>query len=246
VVIGPNITTFALAAAPIYNQAKMLSSTWSVDRLPSQVDPLRVSPPFTISAAFTKALVDYTADVLKAKSVAIISANGALDRQAVEDFKKAITARGLALTGAESPDRRRGQRHDAAIAQFAPVAIPMCYSAGQHRPDGGNYRQGHAGNRLEGAHRRHTAALQTNTWLKLAGPVFSGRDHPRADVCRVYRLPRRFRSGNRRSQTHGGAERRSSRPTSTSWTTRPARSVRRHPDPESGHRGDQGRWTGRR
>jgi len=106
------------------------------------------------------------------------------------NFKKAITGAGLALTGAEAHDVG-AKRHDAAIAQFAPWHPDVLIQQASIGQDGGNIVRGMQEIRLEVRIVRPYSALQDQHLAEAAGPIFSRTRHPRADVCRVYRLPRR-------------------------------------------------------
>jgi len=101
VMIGPFISTLTLPTAPIYTEAKIPSIVVAVSAaFTPQLSPYGFVTYYD-SSAYTKFMVDYAVDTLKAKSIAIIASSGALDRQAVEDFKKAAAARKLNITAVE-------------------------------------------------------------------------------------------------------------------------------------------------
>lgn len=96
---GPGITTNVLAVMPLYNEAKIPSMINSgSSAFTPQIAPYGFSDYFS-SDAYAKAMVDYVADVLKAKRVGIIADNSAQSKGVVADYKKYIAARGLTLTG---------------------------------------------------------------------------------------------------------------------------------------------------
>ncbi len=97
--IGPGITTNVLAVMPLYNEAKLPSMINSgSSAFTPTVAPYGFSDYFS-SDAYAKAMVDYVADVLKAKRVGIIADNSAQSKGVVADYKKYIAARGLTLSG---------------------------------------------------------------------------------------------------------------------------------------------------
>jgi len=106
VVIGPNISTLAFAALPVLTQAKIASiHVAGSSSFTPQVAPYGFSSTYN-PGKYAQTMVDYAVDVLKAKSIAILSANGAADKAVVEDFKKAIASRGIALTGEQAHEFR--------------------------------------------------------------------------------------------------------------------------------------------
>jgi ABC-type branched-subunit amino acid transport system substrate-binding protein len=101
VMIGPFTTQGALATAPIYTEARLLSMINSgSSAFTPQASPYGFSDYFS-SEGYAKAMVDHAADVLKVKKVAIIADNSGQSKGVVADYKKFITARGLTLVAEE-------------------------------------------------------------------------------------------------------------------------------------------------
>jgi len=96
--LGPVITTNVLAVMPIYNEAKIASVINSgSSAFTPQIAPYGFSDYFS-SDGYAKAMIDFAADKLKAKRVAILADNSAQSKGVVADYKKYIAARGLTLT----------------------------------------------------------------------------------------------------------------------------------------------------
>ena len=101
IVLGPLISQVLIAAAPVLNEAKIASigSTGSELITPALA-------PYYFSAlvnaeAQAKAMVAQSIDGLKAKSVAILSDNGAQAKSFVDSIKKELGARNLRITGTQ-------------------------------------------------------------------------------------------------------------------------------------------------
>jgi branched-chain amino acid transport system substrate-binding protein len=101
VMIGPFTTQGALATAPIYTEAKILSMINSgSSAYTPKASPYGFSDYFS-SEGYAKAMVNHVADVLKVKKVAIIADNSGQSKGVVADYKKFIAARGLTLVAEE-------------------------------------------------------------------------------------------------------------------------------------------------
>jgi len=167
--IGPFLSSFTLPTAPIYTEAKIPSMVIATS---SAFNP-GISPygfvAYYDSSLYSKFMIDYAIDVLKAKSIGIIASSSALDRQAVEDFKKAAAARNLPVTGAEMHELR------------APDITPNMFTLRRGNPD---VLIQNASTAEEGALVvktmnelgwkvplvSHTAVLFAPNWMKIAGP----------------------------------------------------------------------------
>jgi ABC-type branched-subunit amino acid transport system substrate-binding protein len=90
-----------IAAAPVLNEAKIASigSTGS-EQITPQLAPYYFSA-LVNAEAQAKAMTTQAADVLKAKSAAILSDSGAQAKSFVESIKKEMAARNLKLTGVQ-------------------------------------------------------------------------------------------------------------------------------------------------
>jgi ABC-type branched-subunit amino acid transport system substrate-binding protein len=101
VMIGPMLSTMTLATAPIYTAAKLPSMVVAVSSaFTPQVSPYGFVMYYN-SLGSSSFVAKYASEVLKAKTAVIIAGDGALDRQAVEDYRKALPARGINLLGVE-------------------------------------------------------------------------------------------------------------------------------------------------
>lgn len=100
-VIGPVISQIQLAAAPILNEAKIPSagSTGSLLITP-KVAPYYFSTLINADVQ-AKKMVAHAADVLKAKSGAILSDSGAQAKDFVEAMRREMAARNMTLTGVQ-------------------------------------------------------------------------------------------------------------------------------------------------
>ena len=99
VMVGPGITQNVLAVMPVYNQSKIASVVNSASSaFTPQVAPYAFSDYFS-SEGYAKAMVDYLADVVKAKKVAIIADNSGQSKGVVADYKKYLAQRGIAVSG---------------------------------------------------------------------------------------------------------------------------------------------------
>jgi branched-chain amino acid transport system substrate-binding protein len=174
--IGPFLSSFTLPTAPIYTEAKIPSAVVATS---SAFNP-GIHPygfvAYYDSSLYAKFMVDFVVDQLKAKSVGIIASSGALDRQAVEDFKKSAAARNLPVTDAEQHEFR------------APDITPNILNLRRSNPD---VLIQNASTAEEGALViktmadlgwkvpvvSHTAVLFAPNWMKLAGPdIFKGEN----------------------------------------------------------------------
>ncbi len=102
VVFGPVISQVLLAAAPVMNEGKVAAFGATGSEL---ITP-KVAPYFftvLVNAdAQAQKIVKEAAEVLKAKSGAIISDDGAQAKSFVESMKREMAARGMKLTGEQS------------------------------------------------------------------------------------------------------------------------------------------------
>ena len=100
-VLGPLISQVLIAAAPVLNEAKIASigSTGS-ELITPQLAPYYFSA-LVNAEAQAKAMVVQAVDVLKVKSAAILSDDGAQSKSFVASMKKEMAARGLAITGVQ-------------------------------------------------------------------------------------------------------------------------------------------------
>ena len=106
VVIGPNISQYALATAPVFNETKTTSIavSGSTALTPAFANYLfSYAPPGDVAA---RAMVAYAQDVLKAKSIAYIGDNGAQAKIAMEAIKAEAQKRNLAITGMQEYEFR--------------------------------------------------------------------------------------------------------------------------------------------
>jgi ABC-type branched-subunit amino acid transport system substrate-binding protein len=101
IVLGPLISQVLIAAAPVLNEAKIASigSTGS-EQITPQLAPYYFSA-LVNAEAQAKAMTTQAADVLKAKSAAILSDSGAQAKSFVESIKKEMAARNLKVTGVQ-------------------------------------------------------------------------------------------------------------------------------------------------
>ena len=99
IMVGPGTTQSALAVMPVYNQSKMASVVNSASSaFTPQVAPYAFADYFS-SEGYAKAMVDYLADVVKAKKVAIIADTSGQSKGVVADYKKYLALRGIAVSG---------------------------------------------------------------------------------------------------------------------------------------------------
>jgi branched-chain amino acid transport system substrate-binding protein len=101
-VLGPISSSLSLAVAPIFNEAKIVYFSTTVAVIPT---PFNFSPMMS-SVASSEAAVHFMKEVLKPKTVAVISDDGAASRAHVEDYKKEIPAQGMAITGIQEHESR--------------------------------------------------------------------------------------------------------------------------------------------
>jgi branched-chain amino acid transport system substrate-binding protein len=101
VVFGPAYTQTALAVAPILTGAKTLSiGTPASSAYNASIAPYGFSTYFS-TTSYSKAMVDYAADVLKAKKVALISDNGGQSKDAAASIQRLAAERGLTVVGVQ-------------------------------------------------------------------------------------------------------------------------------------------------
>jgi branched-chain amino acid transport system substrate-binding protein len=174
VMIGPFISNLTLPTAPIYTEAKIPSIVVAVSAaFTPQLSPYGFVTYYD-SSSYTKFMVDYAVDTLKVKSVAIIASSTALDRQAVEDFRKAAAARKLTVTAVEQHEFR------------APDITPNLFLLRRSSPDALIQQ---ASTAEEGAlvvktlndigwkvpMLSHVSVNFATNWMKIAGPdIFKG------------------------------------------------------------------------
>lgn len=106
VVIGPNISQFALASAPVFNESKTASIavSGSTALTPQTANYLfSYAPPGDVAA---RAMVAYAQDTLKAKSIAYIGDNGAQAKIAAEAIKAEAAKRKLTITATQEYEFR--------------------------------------------------------------------------------------------------------------------------------------------
>jgi len=136
-VFGPVISQILLAAAPVMNEAKIgaIGSTGSLSITP-QSAPYYFS---TLINAETQAryVASEAADVLKAKSVAILSDTGAQAKDFVAAIKKELAARNIKLTGTQEYQYRATDMTPQLLAlrRGKPDTLLLFASSGE---DGGN------------------------------------------------------------------------------------------------------------
>jgi len=123
VIFGPAYTQTALAVAPILTAAKTLSiGTPASSAYNATVAPYGFSTYFS-TTSYSKAMVDYAADVLKAKKIALISDNGGQSKDAAANIQRMASERGLIVVGT--------QQHDF----NAPDVTPQLLSLKRGEPD---------------------------------------------------------------------------------------------------------------
>jgi len=101
-VLGPGSSGLALAVAPIFNEAKIIYFSTSVAVIPT---PYNFSPMMSTSA-YVAPMVKYMRDVMKAKTVALLSDDGAASKATVQDFKKQLAAAGLIIVAEQEHGSR--------------------------------------------------------------------------------------------------------------------------------------------
>jgi ABC-type branched-subunit amino acid transport system substrate-binding protein len=103
---GPEIGTFAMAVAPAVSQAKIVSFVVTgAGTITPQTYPYGFGAFYPVSS-FVRSMVDYAADVLKVKSVAVLTDTGAQGVSTQDIFKDYIPKRGMSMTGLQSADMR--------------------------------------------------------------------------------------------------------------------------------------------
>jgi len=103
---GPEIGAFAMAVAPSVSQAKIVSFVVTgAGTLTPQTYPYGFGAFYPVSG-FVRSMVDYAADVLKVKSVAVITDTGAQGVSTHEIFRDYIPKRGMTMTGLQTGDMR--------------------------------------------------------------------------------------------------------------------------------------------
>jgi len=136
-VFGPVISQILLAAAPVMNEAKVgaMGSTGSLAITPKSA-PYYFS---TLINAETQAkhMAAQAGDVLKAKSVAILSDTGAQAKDFVQAIKQELAARNIKLTGTQEYQYRATDMTPQLLAlrRGAPDTLLLFASSGE---DGGN------------------------------------------------------------------------------------------------------------
>ena len=102
--LGPYNTQFNLAIAPFLTQARIASMVVSSSAaFTPQVSPYGFSA-YLPSRAYYNVILDYAADVLKSKRIALITDSGAASKQAREDIKAYLAERGQTLVATEEHD----------------------------------------------------------------------------------------------------------------------------------------------
>ena len=103
-IIGPGGASPALAAAPDYTRAKLLSfPATGATSINLQTYPYGFGT-FYSSDAFSRAMFDYAVDVLKAKRVAALVDTGAQGQASAQEMKAYAAKRGMQLVAVESFD----------------------------------------------------------------------------------------------------------------------------------------------
>ena len=116
-IIGPGAAAPALAAAPDITRAKLLSfPATGANTINPQSYPYGFGT-FYSSDAFSRAMIDYAVDVLKAKSVAGLVDNGAQGQAAGLEFKAYSAKRGVKLVALET--------HDYDASDLSPQALNL-------------------------------------------------------------------------------------------------------------------------
>ena len=106
VAIGPSITGLAMAAAPIYAQAKVVSlGVAAASTFTPAVAPYWFVPYYS-SKSSMRAIANNLADVLKVKSIAVLTGDGASDKAVLEDLRAALAERGLTISGVQTHETR--------------------------------------------------------------------------------------------------------------------------------------------
>jgi ABC-type branched-subunit amino acid transport system substrate-binding protein len=101
-VMGPQTTQEALAVAPILTEAKLLYVTTAASSaFNATVAPTGFST-YLSSPAYSKAMIDYAAKVMKAKSIAVITDTGGQSKDAVLIFHKLAPEAGLTISGEQT------------------------------------------------------------------------------------------------------------------------------------------------
>jgi ABC-type branched-subunit amino acid transport system substrate-binding protein len=104
--VGPLISQFVIATAPLLTEAKIASMhTGASAAITPQILPYGFSM-FASSDAQGKAMVRYAIETRKAKSAAILTDNGALSKAAQGAMKEALAARQIPLTGLQEHEFR--------------------------------------------------------------------------------------------------------------------------------------------
>ncbi|MCC7274812.1 MAG: ABC transporter substrate-binding protein [Alphaproteobacteria bacterium] len=101
IIFGPIISQVLLASAPVLNEGKITSIGGTGSEA---ITPQAANFYFSVlinADSQAKAMVNQAADVLKAKSVAILSDSGAQAKSFVESIKAELTARNIKLTGTQ-------------------------------------------------------------------------------------------------------------------------------------------------
>ena len=93
VVLGPEASGLAVAVAPIFNEAKILYFSTTVTAAPTPFNFTSLMSGLTQATA----MMEFAANNLKAKTVAIIADNGSVGKVLQEDVKRRAPGTGLQL-----------------------------------------------------------------------------------------------------------------------------------------------------
>jgi len=102
VVFGPEASSLAVAVAPIFNEAKTPYFSITVVLGPT---PLNFSAVMS-GTSQAAAMLDFAANQLKAKTVALLIDNGSVGKQLAEDAKKLAPAKGLQIVAIQEHEIR--------------------------------------------------------------------------------------------------------------------------------------------
>jgi ABC-type branched-subunit amino acid transport system substrate-binding protein len=117
VVLGPEIGPFAMAAAPVLTEAKILSyPVTGANTITPQTYPYGFGT-FYSADSFVMAMVDYAVDVLKATKIGVMHDSGAQGKSTVETFRSYVPKRGATITAM--------QEYEANAADLSPQALSL-------------------------------------------------------------------------------------------------------------------------
>jgi ABC-type branched-subunit amino acid transport system substrate-binding protein len=106
IVMGPEIGPFAMAAAPVLTEAKLLSfPVTGAATITAQSYPYGFGAYYP-ATAFTISVVEYAAKILKVKNVAVMTDTGAQGMSTHDTFKTEIPAHGMTMTGIQTAESK--------------------------------------------------------------------------------------------------------------------------------------------